>query len=231
MNRRFIVAAMIAPLLSGIAGCKEPVENRATDNAYLRVPGAEPSPLPMKAGDAMPLKAGASWRMQLRQGDKVAEETEVVSALKPAGDGENITIETRVGNRPVRQEVLRRTSDALQMAAAGFSEKVILNPPLPLYRIPMTIGSALPWNGVLQFRGANAPGTGCSRISGAESVVTPAGKFNAYRVDTVINTTIQGHPASFRVTRWLAPGVGQVRQRTRVGASEVEKTLLAYTIP
>ena len=224
------------PGIALVAGCKEPVDNLATDNAYIRVPGAVPTPFAMETGPLMPLKAGATWEVQLKQDERLGRETDIVSTLRSDKSDKGFTdaiVETRVQGRPVRQEIFRMAGDETLMVAAGFSEKVTLSPPLPLYKEPVIVGAALPWAGVLQFRGVSAPGTGCSRITGRESVQTPArpSPFPTYRLDTVINTTIQNHPASFRIVRWLAPGVGIVRQRTSIGATGVEKTLLSYKIP
>jgi hypothetical protein len=51
-----------------------------------------------------------------------------------------------------------------------------------------------------------------NRITAREKVVVPAGTFDAFRVDYVIETTFTGQEPSFaRGTQWYAPGTGIVK--------------------
>ena len=74
-----------------------------------------------------------------------------------------------------------------------------------------------------------APGTAASRVSTIETIKTPAGSFAAYRVDTIITTTVQGQQIYLYAARWLAPGVGLVQQRIVAGSQVVQKQLTAFT--
>lgn len=50
------------------------------------------------------------------------------------------------------------------------------------------------------------------RVTGREWIKTPAGKFEATRIEFRTTTTMDGMKAESRMTQWLVPGIGLVRQ-------------------
>ena len=75
---------------------------------------------------------------------------------------------------------------------------------------------------------------------GVETVTTPAGTFNAIRVDVVSTslTTNSSLPAPYNVmtgtstmTRWYTRGVGMVKWATNAGGTAYESQLVAYSVP
>jgi hypothetical protein len=85
-------------------------------------------------------------------------------------------------------------------------------PPLPLIRYPIQNGDTLTWSGILKTRAGSVPGNAYSRVSGQDTTTTGIGDVGTYRVDTVIQTTVQGRLTPFQTRRWFAPGIGIVRQ-------------------
>lgn len=66
------------------------------------------------------------------------------------------------------------------------------------------------------------------RVIGPERIKTPAGRFDAVRIESRTVTTIGSDEQEGRMTQWLVPGVGIVRQEipvygTVVVASELKK--------
>jgi len=96
--------------------------------------------------------------------------------------------------------------------SSGINGSVSFAPPLPLIHYPIQDGDTLTWSGVLKTRVGSVPGNAYSRVSGQDMTMTGVGEVGTYRVDTVIQTTVQGRLTPFQTRRWFAPGIGIVRQ-------------------
>ena len=213
--------------LSG-AACKDHVENQATDNAYLRLPGETPAPLDISKGPLFPVAPGYKWTLAVKSDAQTGEEETAVGGERNVGGVRGTIFEMRQGGKTYRQEVYHADTKGVTLLQAGTDDMMTMSPPIPLLQLPVKEGEVLPWNGVLHFQKSSAPGTALSRVSGQETVKTPAGTFHTYRLDTVIITTVGGQQVSFPATRWLAPGVGIVKQRLLAGRTLVVKELTAY---
>lgn len=164
----------------------------------------------------LPLAVGTRWYLSFSGG-------------KPPAGGRNVPFEARVvgpgptgGGRivvtqngiPWRTEVLENTPRGLLMRANAEENKPLMElvPPVTLARFPLQEGGETPWRGTFRFKGKTYPATAFSRVSTVENVTTPAGRFLAYRVDTLITVTgDRGQIIRFPSIRWLAPGIGFVR--------------------
>jgi hypothetical protein len=220
---RLFLSLIVVTFQISLTGCKDSVENLATDDDLLRLPTDQPTML--NQASLFPLTKGSRWKLQARKENEKGEEEVLVTSSRLVDGFTETVVETRSNGRAIRQEFYRWNDAVTQMTSAGFADKVTLEPPFPLFRNPAKVGDTLSWSGVLRFKGSNAPGTGASRISGIDKIR----KFDVYRVDTVIRTTVNGGNAVFRIIRWLSPGVGLVRQRTVAGESVIEKDLVEYT--
>ena len=70
----------------------------------------------------------------------------------------------------------------------------------------------------------------CVRVTGRERIKTPAGKFEATRIEFRTTTTMDGSSTESRMTQWLVPGIGVVRQEIPVmgeiiGVTELKKII------
>ena len=70
----------------------------------------------------------------------------------------------------------------------------------------------------------------CVRVTGRERIKTPAGKFEATRIEFRTITTMDGTPVESRMTQWVVPGIGVVRQEIPVmgeiaGVTELKKII------
>ena len=218
-------------MLPLVSGCRNVVEftNTRKDEAYLRSPGQQFKTEEITEGSLFPMATGSHWQMHVQGGDK--QSTEDITVVGPIQIGENagIALQMSHNGKPDRQEVYRSDKKGLLMVAAGTpNDRMTLSPPLPLLHLPIKEGETISWSGVLHYRDTAAPGTALSRISGRSTVKTPAGSFDSYRVDTIINTTVQGQQVAFPTTRWFSPGVGMVKQKLLAGQTVVIKEMIRY---
>jgi hypothetical protein len=235
LSLRYRGIFMLTPFVV-IPGCHDPVNNLDTDGAFIRQPGEFDRAAKIGSGPLLPPIRGASLDMAVVSIDakgvqRPIREQVITSGVAKAGEQTRLTLETHQNGKITRKEAYLSDAEGLKMTAAGLGDGVSLRPPLPLVRYPVREGDVVSWSGVLKFRGASAPGTASSRISGQE--IAPGGgeKMEAYRVDTIIQTTIQGRQTPFFTTRWLAPGVGIVHQRNYGSEVWTERTLIRHRIP
>lgn len=65
---------------------------------------------------------------------------------------------------------------------------------------------------------------------GRERIKTPAGKFEAVRIEYRTTTTMDGTEVESSMTQWLVPGIGVVRQEIPLfgdmaGVTELQKII------
>ena len=68
------------------------------------------------------------------------------------------------------------------------------------------------------------------RVVGRERIKTPAGKFEAVRIEYRTTTTMDGTEVESSMTQWLVPGIGVVRQEIPLfgdmaGVTELQKII------
>ncbi len=220
-----------------VAGCRDD-PNGGVDHAYIRtgetetIEDAKPAPSP---ATLFPMDKGRQWRMTIRiearDGSQIKTATEVITATGPATiasvSGKSLSLDQK--GVPLRSELFALSNKGLSQIAAGGTQKMIMSPPMPIFAAPIKEGSSLSWEGEIRMMGQKNPATGFSRVSGKDTIQTPAGKFEAWRVDSVLTTIAEGRQIAFPITRWLAPGVGVVKQRYIIGDAVVVKELTSYT--
>lgn len=234
---RFALLAALLPLSVFAAGCGSDGPDEGPDMNFFRAPDPESSKKPAiedKISLLFPTGKERVWKLSVRartsKSDTKSEEIVRVGAPQTIGGVANATTLTMYQNgKPYRKEIYRIKKDSLELVAAGGDDKMVMSPPMKLLSANSPQGQEEKWEGSITFKGAKAPGQAFSRVREAEEVVTPAGKFPAYRVDTSLTTVIEGRPVSFPASRWFVPGVGIVKQSFRVGDAIVEKELMSYT--
>lgn len=183
------------------------------DMEYLTTAG--PASESLEASVALlPLKQGNTWTFNVQSEAKPFAEQVVVTGpvtvLGRAGMHCNILR----GGRIWRKEIYRETSQGADLLAFGdaSSNRIELNPPMPLLRYPLKEGAEVRWEGILSIRGKRLQATGYSRVSARENVVVPAGRFVSYRIDTVLTIPSGAKATHFPSIRWLASGIGFVKR-------------------
>jgi hypothetical protein len=251
--RRFGKRVLIAPLalaLAFSAGCKaEHLESTGTDDAYIRPPEAKATPLAAGSGPLWPLTPGNRWDFVVataaRDGKTApvqGKETLIVLGPRTVGKGSGVAVQVLQNGKAFREEVLRLDDNGLSLVAAGIASvtgndtmSITSNEPggpqgIPLVQLPVVPGAVARWDGILKLLKKNvaAPGTSHSRVSALEKVKTPAGEYNAYRVETMIQTTVEGQQIFLYTIRWITPGIGLVRQRVITPGQVVTKDLVKF---
>jgi hypothetical protein len=233
-----------------LAGCRTVGADGGPDMAFVRTPDAERETAPAltdAVGLLFPAGSSRRWEMAVavRQmprepGAPGADEPQVVQQMteqirvgppKAVGGVRNATTleMRRNGSASVyREESYVVAGGSIKLVAAGGDDKMVMSPPMPLVDTKQPQCREFKWRGSILFKGAEAPATAYSRIGPKEKVTTPAGTFDAYRVDTALTTIIEGRSITFPASRWFSPGVGIVKQRFRIGDAEVLKVLTNY---
>lgn len=233
--RRILSALFLAviPLSAMVAGCGSDGPDEGPDMNFFRMPDKESENKPVVEENVallFPTGKERLWKLSVRAMDKESVETVRVDSPRKIGGIANATTLTMYQNgKPYRSEMFQIKKDSLYLIAAGGGDKMIMSPPMILLRSQSPPGVDYKWEGKITFKGSQAPAQAYSRVQAAQEVITPAGKFKAYRVDTALTTIIEGRPVIFPASRWFVPGVGIVKQTFRVGNAVVEKQLISYT--
>ncbi len=224
---------VLLPLVLIPSGCGSDGPDDGPDMNFFRTPDSEADRKPVIEENVsllFPTGKERLWKMNVRAMDKTSFETVRVDSPRNIGGIDNATTLTMYQNgKPYRSEMFQIKKDSLALIAAGGNDKMIMSPPMAILRTQSPPGVEYKWEGEITFKGAKAPATAFSRVHASEEVVTPAGKFKAYRVDTSLTTIIEGRSVTFPASRWFVPGVGIVKQTFRVGNAVVEKELVSYT--
>lgn len=219
-------------LLAPLAGCQSDGPDGGVDARYLRVPDSPNAHTPAVKEPInllFPTAPTRQWEVAVTAIDKQMRESVRVGAARIGHAASGVTTLVMYQNgKQTRDEVYQVTPDLLALVAAGGTENMTMSPPMPLLRAKSLAGAQYRWEGNITFKGAVAPATAYSRVLAPSEITTPAGKFNAYRVDTALTTIIEGNSVTFPASRWFAPGVGIVRQMFWVGNARVEKELVSY---
>jgi hypothetical protein len=162
----------------------------------------------------LPLKPGNRWDMKAVCAGEVANDTYIVTRPLTVDGVSGLEVEQRRSGKRWRREIYRATKDTLYLVAMQdeTSELMRYHDPIPVVRYPAHVGDGLTWKGEFLMGKEKMPARAFSRISGQDTLKTAAGKFIAYRVDTIIVVQRGGSEAKFPTVRWLAPGIGMVRR-------------------
>jgi hypothetical protein len=165
-------------------------------------------------GTLLPLKTGASWEFDAQGPSGKILERVVVGGPVTIGGVTGKRIDIFRNNKLWRREVYQEDKKALKLLAFGDGKGQLLElkPDFALTTYPAREGSEVHWKGTITIQGRTLPATGYSRISARENIVSAAGRFAAYRFDSVLTINVGEKPTHFPGIRWLAPGIGFVRR-------------------
>ena len=216
-NPRAIVLFVAASAALASSGCHEDnlVVNHQSDNNYIRLPGEKEAKIKIGPGSLFPLQAGDHWENVVQNKNEKGTEQVVVNGTINIGGLAGVIVETHQNGKIVREEVYHtdaRGDVSLMAMTTGTKDNLLtMSPPIPLFDGRATDGTEKSWSGIMHFKDTSSTGSALSRISGRETVLTAAGKFDTFRTDSLIVTTIGGQMAPVFTRRWLAPGVGVVQ--------------------
>ncbi|MBC8135358.1 MAG: hypothetical protein H8F28_05645 [Fibrella sp.] len=230
---RLILLSALVPFSFLLTGCGSDGPDGGPDIKLFRTPNKQADSQPVVKENVpllFPTGKERLWKLSVTAMNKKSTETVRVDAPRTIGGITNATTLTMYQDgKPYRSEMFQIKKDALYLIAAGGTDKMVMSPPMTILRARSPQGVDYKWEGNITFKGSKAPAQAYSRVHSSEEITTPAGKFNAYRVDTSLTTIIEGRPVTFPASRWFVPGVGIVKQTFRVGDAVVEKQLVSYT--
>jgi len=177
--------------------------------AVILMPAAAPGGGP--GDDLFPATQGSSWTYSGTAGRSPLNEMATISSAKKAAGKTNIVIRWTKNGRAL-QEGYEVTASGVAQTNAGSTGQDVFIPPLPIIQYPMKIGKTWNWKGKNILGGQlTYEGTARVRVAAREKVKTPAGVFNAYRVETQVTLNTPGQPHTTSAIYWFAPGVGMVK--------------------
>jgi hypothetical protein len=222
--RRLALPLLCLALLP-LAGCEQDAGSIGQDSAYLNSPltGDEPKD---DRKDMLPLRTGNWWAMFAtcvfeKDGKRQVEENDdryVVVGPVTDMDVSGIQIDQMRKGKRWRREIFQRKGDTIYISAMQDETSGLMryHPPIPVLKEPVTEGDYLQWYGEFRMKTGgkdeSLPARALSRISGKETFTTSAGKFKAYRVDTIVVVMKDGKEIKFPTVRWLSARVGYVRR-------------------
>ncbi|MGC4042215.1 MAG: hypothetical protein QM758_00235 [Armatimonas sp.] len=159
------------------------------------------------------LKPGSTWEFDSVTAQGKIPEKVIVGGPRVIHGQTGVDVSIFRGGKLWRREVYQQDDKGLRLMAFGDATATLIeiNPPLDLVNYPVKEGGDIYWKGTLGIRGRQLPTIGYARVSARENIVSPAGRFVAYRLDSVM--TVEGEkPTHFPAIRWMAPGIGFVRR-------------------
>ena len=219
-GRRNLVGAALA-LHGGISPSKQIASSSLAPEPHLVAGGKDVAYLAdsttatdtATVANLLPLTPGNSWDFEVEADGIKGAERVVVGPPVTIGGLSAVPCEIQRGGKVWRREFYRQDASGIQLLAFGDGtpNRIEISPPVTLMRYPLKEGDELRWKGVLKVQGRALPATGFSRISAREKLVSPAGRFVAYRLDTVLSIA-SSKPTHFPAIRWLASNIGFVRR-------------------
>ncbi len=197
--------------------------------------------VPTSAQD-YPLAIGTQWTLHLRQElgagvhfsdddaalakGNVLDMTVVarVAALDPLNGARYSRIESRRNGKLWLEEWLQLAPEGLLLAKSidhSTSEEMEMSPPQLWLSSALRPGES--WN----WKHSVAPVSSRTTVGAAEKMTVPAGAFDAVRVTIETTFATGGEPLKVWQIRWFVPGVGYVKQDTRI---EIAGHLLTHTV-
>ena len=190
--------------------------------------GSDDSP----ATNLLPLAPGNNWDFDVEAGSLHGAERVVLGGPVTVGKLTGVACDIQRGGKVWRREIYRQDASGIQLLAFGDASpnRIDISPPITLLRYPLKKGEELRWQGTINVRGHALPATGFSRISAREKIVSPAGRFIAYRLDTVMTIQSGSKPTHFPSIRWLASNIGFVRRGYADGGKPAIAQLKRFSV-
>ena len=209
--RATVIALLLA--LSLISGCTSKFSSDGEDIDYLKdLQSTEPK---TDSKPLLPLSPGNYWEMTaISEKNKTKDKIEVVGPIQVAGQNGLLVKILRNGSL-WRQEVYRNDSTGIWLIAFGEKQADLLqlNPPMRLLAPSFHEGDEVNWKGNIIFKTKRYEATGYCRITSQETLQTKMGRFQAYRLDSVVSMVRPNDiPLHFPAIRWLSRDIGFIRR-------------------
>jgi len=195
-----------------------------------------------KPTDLLPLAPGNAWVYDVAVTQRTQKGTESGTqspTLKVTGrNGKTVTVAFITDNKVRSNIVFQETQAGISQVSVSAVGKPpsTFSPPTPLFQWPMKPNEEAKWSGK-GFRAALGdvgPMTSTLTYKGETEVDTAAGRFMAYRFDSVQLYKVNGKEFGSSTSTWLVPKVGIVRTveivATPTAVRETTMKLKSYTV-
>ncbi|WP_309709500.1 hypothetical protein [Armatimonas sp.] len=217
--------------LSIISGCASKFSSGGEDLDYLKdlqrnEPKTDSKPL-------LPLYPGNYWEMTaISEKNKTKDKIEVVGPIQIAGQNGLLVKILRNGSL-WRQEVYRNDSTGIWLMAFGEKQTDLLqlDPPMRLLASSFHEGDEGNWKGNILFKTKRYEATGYCRITSQETLQTQMGRFQTYKIDSVISMVRPNDiPLHFPAIRWLSRDIGFIQRSYADGGRPAVQNLERYMV-
>jgi hypothetical protein len=179
------------------------------------------------ASDYWPLKAGNSWTLETAVMGQKNEQILAVKSVTPEKNGSlvELTYTNPRFKREIQKEIYRVDKTGVYRVAYGPNAMHKVTPPAPVLLYPLSAGKKWKWEGMVH----TSPMIMTCAVSGPETIETPAGKFKALKIHTVLRLKSGAEPDK-EADMWVAPGVGMVQRRSGGRGMVADQQLTRYTV-
>jgi len=195
-----------------------------------------------KPTDLMPLASGNAWTYDATTTERTETGTNSgtqTPTLKVTGrKGQRATVAFIVDNKVVSNLVFQESAKGVAQVSVGAVGKSpnTFSPPSPMFQWPMKPEEEAKWSGtgLRVGLGGVGPITSTLTYKGEAEVDTAAGRFKAYRFDSVQRYTVNSQEYGSSSSSWFVPKVGLVRTveivATPKSIRETVMKLKSYTV-
>jgi len=232
LKRVAAAALAAAALMSGtLTGCGRRLEGSGIDADLIReIAPKDLQTTPQDLEALLPLTPGRTYTTRMVRRDGTTRgEVRVVGRRTLAGKS-GILVESRRADRVYRLELFDvDPKNGVVLKGIGESPEKMLTftPPVPVLKPAMREGDGQTWHGIAQMGKSQYMGRAYHRIAPMETVRTPSGAYQAFRLDCLISLTTDQKRVDYPAVLWLAPKVGIVQRRLADKGIPVEEFLAA----
>lgn len=150
-----------------------------------------------------------------------------ISTADPMNSDITYTVEVFDKNRksmiaPMTSTISVKDGAVNTVAAA---EGVEFEGTLPTYPATLSVGQVMEFSYKTNTMGIKSTIAGTNTVVARESVTTPAGTFDCYKVDNEVSSKALLNTVRMKTTTWLAAGVGVVKSETFDGKGKLQSSM------
>lgn len=177
-----------------------------------------------------PFAKGSSWVLATKIGAQNVDTTVTVKSVTQSGSSSTAVLEYFAQGIAQQMETYKWDAKGLWRLSSGPNSSNKINPPFPVISLPLKAGKKWSFEGTItQPRGA-VDATATMTASGPETVRTPAGSFQAWKIHVDLAAGPKGQQMKVANDYWFAAGVGMVKQEASVMGTQVVGFLKSYRL-
>jgi hypothetical protein len=94
----------------------------------------------------------------------------------------------------------------------------------PTFPADMNVGYEHEYSSTVKMMGMSATTSGKDRVVARESLTTPAGTFDCFKIESDVTVNTMGQNQNMKTVTWLSAGVGTAKMEIRDGAGSMQMT-------